>query len=125
MAEQLHTSPRSLCAMPSVGWSGVKHGATGLWSSENVFSGVMNHGSLSGSLMINLSFVDPCFLFSISYTKTLFSVHFARVIVCYLVLTRLGCVPFLSLGFSHGFFLLLLGIFPASVGLGDFGGAHF
>jgi hypothetical protein len=32
------------CAMPSVGWSGVK---LGLWSSGNSFSGVMNHASPS------------------------------------------------------------------------------
>ena len=47
MAEQAHTSLRSLCALPSVGWSGAKHAAAGLWSSGNVFSGVMNHASLS------------------------------------------------------------------------------
>uniref|UniRef100_A0A4W5JTE3 TNFR-Cys domain-containing protein n=1 Tax=Hucho hucho TaxID=62062 RepID=A0A4W5JTE3_9TELE len=29
--------------MPSVGWSGVKLTAIGLWSSGNLFSGVMNH----------------------------------------------------------------------------------
>jgi hypothetical protein len=34
--------------MPSVSWSGVKLTAIGLWSSENVFSGVMNHASPSG-----------------------------------------------------------------------------
>jgi len=51
MADQLHTSLTSSCAMPSVGWSGVKHAATGLWSSGNMFFGVMNHASLSGSLM--------------------------------------------------------------------------
>ncbi|KAI9525251.1 hypothetical protein NQZ68_009931 [Dissostichus eleginoides] len=37
--------------MPSVGWSGVKNAATGLWSRGNVFCGVTNHASLSGSLM--------------------------------------------------------------------------
>ena len=36
MAKQPHTSPRSPCAMPSVGWSGVKLAAI-------AFSGVMNH----------------------------------------------------------------------------------
>ncbi len=45
MAEQLHAS-----TMPSVGWSGVKHAATGLWSSGNLICGVMNHTSLFGSL---------------------------------------------------------------------------
>jgi hypothetical protein len=49
MAEQLHTSLRSLCAMPNVGWSGVKLTAVGLRSSGNAFSGVMNHDALSGS----------------------------------------------------------------------------
>ena len=48
MAEQPHTSLRSPCAMPSVGWSGVKLTAIGLWSSGNAFSGVMNHTSPSG-----------------------------------------------------------------------------
>ena len=50
MAEQPHTSLRSPCAMPSVGWSGVKLAAIGLWGSGNAFSGVMNHASPSGSL---------------------------------------------------------------------------
>ena len=45
-----HTSLRSPCAMPSVGWGGVKLAVTGLWSSVNTFSGVMNHASPSGSL---------------------------------------------------------------------------
>ena len=49
MAEQVHTSLRSPCTMPSVGWSGVKLAAIGLWSSENAFSGVMNHDSPFGS----------------------------------------------------------------------------
>ena len=49
MAEQAHTSLRSHCAMPRVGWSGVKLAAIGLWSSGNTFSGVMNRASLSGS----------------------------------------------------------------------------
>jgi hypothetical protein len=39
MPEQPHTNLTSPCAKPSVGWSGVK--LTGLWSSEDVFSGVM------------------------------------------------------------------------------------
>uniref|UniRef100_A0A668AB55 Vigilin n=1 Tax=Myripristis murdjan TaxID=586833 RepID=A0A668AB55_9TELE len=34
--------------MPTVGWSGVKHAATGLCSGGNVFGGVTNHASLSG-----------------------------------------------------------------------------
>ena len=49
MAEQPHTSLRSPCAIPSVGWSGVKLTAIGLRSSGNAFSGVMNHDSPSGS----------------------------------------------------------------------------
>jgi hypothetical protein len=49
MAEQPHTSLKSLCAMPSVSWSDVKLAAIGLWSSGNAFSGVMKHASLSGS----------------------------------------------------------------------------
>uniref|UniRef100_A0A8C8LTV6 Kinesin-like protein n=1 Tax=Oncorhynchus tshawytscha TaxID=74940 RepID=A0A8C8LTV6_ONCTS len=51
--EHTHISRTSLtspCAMPSVGWSGVKLAAIRLWSSGNTFSGVMNHGSSSGSL---------------------------------------------------------------------------
>ena len=51
MAEKLHTSLRSPCAMPNVGWSGVKLAAIRLWSSGNMFSGVMNHASPSGSPM--------------------------------------------------------------------------
>ena len=51
MAEQPHTSLRSSYAMPSVGWSGVKLTAIGLWSSGNALSGVMNHASPSGSAM--------------------------------------------------------------------------
>jgi hypothetical protein len=43
MAEQLHTSLRSPCSMPSIGWRDVKLAAIGLWSSGNAFSGVMNH----------------------------------------------------------------------------------
>ena len=39
-------SLRSPCAMPGVGWSGVKLAAIGHWSSGNAFSGVMNHASL-------------------------------------------------------------------------------
>jgi hypothetical protein len=50
MDEQRHTSLRSLCAMPSVGWNGVKLAAIGLWSSENPFSGVINNAPPSGSL---------------------------------------------------------------------------
>ena len=38
MAEQPHTSLRSLCTMPSVGWSGVKLTAIGFRSSRNTFS---------------------------------------------------------------------------------------
>uniref|UniRef100_A0A674EFP3 Actin related protein 5 n=1 Tax=Salmo trutta TaxID=8032 RepID=A0A674EFP3_SALTR len=46
-----HTSLRSPCAMPSVGWSGVKLAAIGLWGSGNAFSGVLNHASPSRSPM--------------------------------------------------------------------------
>ena len=49
MAEQPHTSLRSTRAMPSIGWSGVKLTAIGLWSSGNTFSGVLNHASPSGN----------------------------------------------------------------------------
>jgi hypothetical protein len=43
MAEQPHASLRSSCTMPSVGCSGIKLAAIGLWSTRNTFSGVMNH----------------------------------------------------------------------------------
>ena len=49
MSEQLHTRLKSPCAMPSDGWGGVKLLAIGLWSSGNMFSGMMNHASPSGS----------------------------------------------------------------------------
>ena len=49
MVEQPHTSLKSTCAMPSISWSGVKLSAIGLLRSGNVFSGVMNHTSPSGS----------------------------------------------------------------------------
>jgi hypothetical protein len=51
MAEQLHTSLRSPCAMPSVCWSSVKLAAIALWSSGKAFSEVMNNASPSGSPM--------------------------------------------------------------------------
>uniref|UniRef100_A0A8C8F7I9 SRP9 domain-containing protein n=1 Tax=Oncorhynchus tshawytscha TaxID=74940 RepID=A0A8C8F7I9_ONCTS len=44
-----HTSLRSPCATPSVGWSGVKLAAIGLRTSGSLFSGVLNHSSPSGS----------------------------------------------------------------------------
>ena len=44
IAELLHTSLRSPCAMPSISWSGVKLAAIGLWRSGNAFSGVTNLG---------------------------------------------------------------------------------
>lgn len=47
MAEQVHASLTSPSTVPSVGWSGLQHTPTGVWSSENVFCGVMNHVSLS------------------------------------------------------------------------------
>jgi hypothetical protein len=37
--------------MPSVGWSGGKLPAIGVWSFGNAFSGLMNHASPSGSPM--------------------------------------------------------------------------
>ncbi len=49
MAEQLHASLTS--TMQSVVYSGVKHIATGIWSSGNVLCGVTNHASLFGSLI--------------------------------------------------------------------------
>ena len=51
MAEQPHTTLRSHCTMPNVGWSGVKLAAIGLWNNGNAFSGVMNHALPSGSLI--------------------------------------------------------------------------
>ena len=51
MAEQLHASLTSPSTMLSIRWSGVKHAATGLWSSGDVFCGVTNYASLSVSLM--------------------------------------------------------------------------
>ena len=56
MAEQPHTSLRSPCTIPSIGWSGVKLTAIGLWSSGNTFSGVMNYASPSGSPMDETGF---------------------------------------------------------------------
>ncbi len=47
MAEQLHASLTS--AMQSVGYSGVKHIATGIWSTGNLLCGVTNHASLFGN----------------------------------------------------------------------------
>ena len=51
MAEQLHPSHTSASAMQSVGCSGVKHATTGLYSSGDAFSGVMNRVSPYGNLM--------------------------------------------------------------------------
>lgn len=51
MAKRLHTSLTSPCEMQSVCWSGVNHSVPGLWSSGNVSFGVINHTSLSGSLI--------------------------------------------------------------------------
>ena len=48
-AEQPQTSLSSPCAMPSLGWSGVKLAAIELWSNGKAFYGVMNHASLFGS----------------------------------------------------------------------------
>ena len=49
MAEPPHTSLRSPCTMPSVGWTGVKLAAIGVQSSGDAFSGAMNHASPSDS----------------------------------------------------------------------------
>ena len=49
MAQQPPTTRISPWAMPRGRWSGVNLAAIGLWSSGNVFSGVMNHTSPSGS----------------------------------------------------------------------------
>lgn len=51
MAEQPHASLTSPSTMPSIGWSVIKHAATGLWSSGNVLCGVMNHISLFERMM--------------------------------------------------------------------------
>ena len=44
--------------MQSVGWSGVNLTATGLWSTGNVFSGVINHALPSGSPMDESGLAD-------------------------------------------------------------------
>ena len=44
----LHISLRSLCTMPGIGWSGVKHAGTGLCSNENVMNLVSLFGSQIG-----------------------------------------------------------------------------
>jgi hypothetical protein len=49
MAKQPHTSLRTPCAMPSIGWNGVKLATIGLWRSGNAFTGMMNHASKPGS----------------------------------------------------------------------------
>jgi hypothetical protein len=49
MAEQPHTTIRSPCTIPSVGWSGVKLTAIGLCNSGNAFSVVINYASPSGN----------------------------------------------------------------------------
>ena len=59
MAKQLHTSPRSLCTITSIGWRGIKHANVGLGSSANMLPGVMNHPSSSGRL-INESKFGGC-----------------------------------------------------------------
>ena len=46
--------PKITMRNASVSWSGVKLTAIGLWSSENMFSGVMSHASPSGSPTDNL-----------------------------------------------------------------------
>lgn len=49
-AEQLHASLKSTSTTRSMGWSVVKHAATGLWRSGNLFWWA-NHTFLVGSLM--------------------------------------------------------------------------
>ena len=56
MAEQPHTSIRSPCAMPNVGWSGVKLAAIDLWNSGNAFFGRLNPASPAGSLTAESGF---------------------------------------------------------------------
>lgn len=51
MAKQLHINLRSLCKIPSSDWSGVEHTPIKLRSSGNVFSGMITHISLLGSIM--------------------------------------------------------------------------
>jgi hypothetical protein len=68
MDEQLHTS---LGAMPSVGWSGLKLIAIGLWSSGNTFSGVMNQASPSGSLTDDYGFgrCQECIVPTVKFSR--------------------------------------------------------
>lgn len=58
MSEQMLTSLTSPYAMPSVCRDGVKLATTGYWSSGNIFFGVMNHISPSGSL--NATYRSDC-----------------------------------------------------------------
>ena len=60
MVKQPQISLGSPCAMPRVGWYGVKLAATGLWSCGNAFSGVMNHASPSGSLTAGECYMPQC-----------------------------------------------------------------
>lgn len=59
MTKQLHAIITSSSTILSIHWSGAKHGTTGLLSCENLFCGVKNHTSLSGSLMGEYGF-DEC-----------------------------------------------------------------
>ena len=91
MAEQPHTSLRSQCAMPSVGWSGVKVSAIGLLSSGNASSGVMNHASPSGSVMDESGF-GGC------QENTTFPNAIANCKVWWRRNNGLGCISLFGLG---------------------------
>ena len=67
MAKQPHSSLRSPCAMPSIGWSGVNLATIGLWSSGNTFSGVMNHTSPSGSPTPGEGYLSQCILATVKF----------------------------------------------------------
>ncbi len=51
MAKQLHAYLTSPSLTLSVGWSNVNHNTTGLWSSGNLFWGVMNQAALCVGLI--------------------------------------------------------------------------